>query len=233
MQITKALLKQTVPAKLKSNISDTLVDKINDLVEDDMVRENFKENFITYSNVLKEGTYSIQQYLDAVHWCTHRLLGSGVGEAYAKTFPERYERLVQRGATTKQISSFATAYRKNKLVNAIMDQSMIPAHIYNMDVHQDAINKLASVMSDSNVSDRVQVDAAIGLLTHLKAPEVTKMQVDVAVKDDSIKELKDITRALAAQQHEMISGGFTNTQTVARQSIVKTIPQEEDYVDGQ
>ena len=230
MQITKALLKQAVPAKLKSNISDTLVDKINDLVDDEMIRENFKENFLTYSNVLKEGTYSIQQYLDAVHWCTHRLLGSGIGEAYAKTFPDRYERLVNKGATSKQISSFATAYRKNKLVNAIMDQSMIPAHIYNMDVHQDAINKLASVMGDAQVSDRVQVDAAIGLLTHLKAPEVTKMQVDVSVKDDSIKELKEITRELAQQHHANISSGLMTTQQVAQQTIVKTVPQED--IDG-
>ena len=227
MQITKELLTQNIPAKLKHNINDQFLDTINDLVDDPLIREDFQENLISYTNVLAEGQYSLKDYLNAVHYVTHRMMGCGVTQAYSKTFPDRYQKLVDRGASSKDISSFSTAYNKNKLVNLIVEQTMIPTHILNVDTHQRAINKLAEIMGNDDVSFRVQVDAATGLLTHLKSPEVSKVQVDVTVKDDSINELKEVTLALAKQQKELLESGVMNTKEIAESSIIKTIPTEE------
>jgi len=227
MQVTKDLLVQNIPKKLKSGITDQFVDTVNDMIEDPLLREDFKENLISYTTVLADGQFTLEQYLDAVHYVTHRMMGSGIMQAYSKTFPERYQKLVDRGASNKDISSFSTAYNKNKLVNLIVEQSMIPTHILNVDTHQRAINKLAEIMANEDVSFRVQVDAATSLLTHLKSPEVSKVQVDVTVKDDSINELKQVTLELAQQQKKLLESGAMNTKEMAESSIIKTIPAEE------
>ncbi len=224
MQLTPELLAQNLPAKLKKNVTPDLCKLIEDIVEDDLVREDFKENLLSYTNVLTEGDFNIGQYLDAVHYVTHRMMGSGILQSYSKTFPDRYNKLVARGATQKDISSFSTAYNKNKLVNLIVEQTMIPTHILNVETHQKAINKLADIMNDDDVSARVQVDAATGLLTHLATPQTNKVQVDITVKDESINELKKTTRELAAKQLEMLEQGLVTAPEVAQSTIVKTIP---------
>lgn len=223
MNLTPELLAQNLPAKLKKNVTPDLLKVVENLVDDPMIRDNFKENLLSYTNVLSEGQYNIPQYLDAVHYVTHRMMGSGITQAYSKTFPDRYNKLVARGATAKDIASFSTAYNKNKLVNLIVEQTMIPTHILNVDTHQKAINKLAEIMADEDVSARVQVDAATGLLTHLATPVTNKVQVDVSIKDESIDELKRTTRELAAKQKEMLEGGLMDTTEVARSTIVKVI----------
>lgn len=54
--------------------------------------------------------------------------------------------MLQRGLTAKDISSVVAIYNKGKLVNKIMEQSIVPTWILNQDLHQKAINVLAVIL---------------------------------------------------------------------------------------
>ncbi len=76
-------------------------------------------------------------------------------------------------------------------------------------------------MNDTSVSDKVRSDAANSLLTHLKQPETSKIELDVKVTEDSsIKELAAATRALAEQQQGSIMSGRATPEQVAHSSII-------------
>ncbi|MFP3589165.1 hypothetical protein SCB29_37050, partial [Paraburkholderia sp. SIMBA_055] len=89
----------------------------------------------------------------------------------------------------------------------IMEQSLVPTWVLNQDVHQRAINRLAHLM-DSAQSEKVQADAAIGLLTHLAKPKEAGPLINIDARETSgMTELKDLLGNLAAKQLELIQAG--------------------------
>jgi hypothetical protein len=149
------------------------------------------------------------------------MLGSTNLEAYVKTFPTRYKRLLDDGVDDHRVSAYASSYNKNQLVNKIYEQTLIPSHILNADVFQKALNVQADLMVNAN-SEKVRSDAANSLLTHLKRPEVTKIELDVGLKEDkTIDGLRQATMALAASQRDMIKSGMMNAKEVAHSQIIE------------
>lgn len=227
--ITKDQLVKVLPKHLALNVNDSLVDTINNTITDPFMREAYRDNLISYTGVLKEGRFTVESYLDAVRYISFKLRGDKNQIAYVKTFPDRYQNMLDMGHDAKEINRNVSAYNKNKLVNLIFEQSMIPTHVMNADIYQDAINVQANLMNDPDVSAKVRTDAANSLLTHLKKPE-TKLELDITVKEDSsIKELNDATRALVAQQREMLMKGVTTATQVAHSKLI--IEGEAEIVD--
>lgn len=219
--VTKEQLKVALPKEFKGRVTDDIVDTINDIISNPEMRELYRENFVTYTNVLSTGKYTIQQYIDAVRYVSYKILGSTNIEAYAKTFPDRYKRLVAEGIEDKNIASYATAYNKGQLVNKIYEQTLIPTHVLNADIFQKAINTQAYLMMNAN-SEKVRSDAANSLLTHLKRPEAQKVELNLGIREDkSIDALRESTMALVAQQKLMIESGMSNTREIAHSKIIQ------------
>lgn len=220
--IDEYTLKQALPKQLRGNIPEGLVEAINDISSsDNYMRASYKDNILGYMHVLKDNKFKITEYLNAVRYVSYRLMGLGVHESYSKTFPDRVKRLMDEGATPKYMSSFSSAYNKTKIVTMIMEQTLIPTYILNADVYQEAINVQAELMRNAN-SEKVRSDAANSLLTHLKQPEKTKIELDVSINEGkTIDELRDVTRQLAEQQLRMIQSGSVSVIDVAHSTIVK------------
>lgn len=226
--LTKEMFLKALPKQSRFKLAPGMVDEINAVLTDPQLRENFRDNLLSYTSVMADGKYKIASYINAVRYVSHKLLGSSNSEAYAKTFPGRFQKLVNEGADSKTISSYSTAYNKTALVNKIVEQSLVPMHVLNADIYQKAINKQATLMMTAN-SEKVQSDAANSLLTHLRAPETNKIELDVNVKQDkSIDELRESTLALVAQQREMIQAGMVNAKDVAHSKLLI----EGEIVDG-
>lgn len=227
-KLTKEQFSKVLPKKCSNALTDEMLDNINNLFNDQQLRENFRDNLLSYTGVLQEGRYKLQSYIDAVRYVSHKLLGSGDTEAYAKTFPDRFQRLIDEGATNKTISSYANAYKKNVLVNKIFEQTLIPSYILNADLYQKAINVQASLMTDEDVSPKVRSEAANSLLSHLKMPETTKIELDVGVKKDkSIDELRATTMELVKQQKLMLESGAMQVKEVAESKLlIDNVTQE-------
>ena len=219
-QMTVDLLKAALPKHLQGNANQELADHINGIALDPEVAEQVRENFLSYTKVLLEGRFKTESYLDAVTYVTHKLMGYSNQDAYIRTFPQRYQVLVAKGVSNKDLSAYVAAYHSNKLVNLILEQSIIPTWLLNRDVYQRAINTQFELMTDVNVSAKVRSDAANSILTHLKQPETQKVEIDVGVKQDGgIQDLVATMNQLARQQQELIQRGVPARQ-VARDKLL-------------
>ena len=213
-------LQQVMPRGIAKAVTHKMVSTINDSLQDTELAMNYRDNLISYTSVMREGKFKMQDYLNAVKYVSFKLLGSTNIEAYTKTFPERYNKLVHDGVDDKRISSYVAGYNKTILVNKIFAQTMVPFHVLNQDLYQKALNKQAQLMSTAN-SEMVQTQAANSLLMHLKPPEVTKIELDVGVVEGSvITELKETMRAMAQQQQNMIQTKVVNADDVARSPVI-------------
>lgn len=219
-------LAKAMPVALRGNITDELTDKLNLAIGDPEEARIIRDNMISYTGVLNEGKFRTDDYLSAVMYVSYKLMGHTNGDAYAKTFPDRYASLTARGATAKDISAYVSAYSKNKLVNLILEQTMIPTWVLNAEVYQEAINTQARLMTTAK-SEMVRTQAANSILTHLKKPEKHEVELKVGVQETSgMKELQSMLTDLAEQQQKAIEAGMT-TREVAHQSM-KTVNEIED-----
>ncbi len=219
--LSKDQFQMCLPKKMRNRVDTEVMAGINTVLADPNLGETFRENMLSYASVLAEGRFKIASYVDAIKFCTYRFIGDYKITAYCKTFPDKYAKFKAEGVSDKDISRYVTAYSKSKLVLGIQEQAMIPTHLLNADTFQQAINVQASIMNDDDASFKVRSDAANSLLTHLKAPEVKKIELDIGVgESDVLKELRDTTLELAAQQRQMIQAGAMTAKDIAHSSII-------------
>ena len=118
--LTKEQIEKAVPANLKSSVTPNLVALVNNATSDPIIAEQIRNNFISYTAVLKDGKFKTEDYVSAVSYVSFKLLGYTNLEAYARTFPQRYAALLAKGTVSKDIAAYVSAYNKGKLVNLIL-----------------------------------------------------------------------------------------------------------------
>lgn len=218
--LTVDQLKDALPPKVKKSLNQGLIDQINATLSDPALYENYRENLISYTSVMADGKFKIENYIDAVKYVSHKLLGCTNIDAYIKTFPAKHANFVASGVTAKDIASYVTAYNKGKLVNLIFAQTLVPSHVLNQHLYQEALNTQADLMRTAK-SEKVRSDAAHHLMEALKMPETIKVEMDIGVKEDSaIAQLRETTLELSRQQRLMIQAGAMNAQDVAHSKLV-------------
>ena len=218
--LTKEQIQSALPVSLRTQVSQELVDTVNNVSNDPEIGKIVRENFLSYSKVMKEGRFKTEDYLHAVTYVSYKVMGYSNQEAYEMTFPARYLALRARGVPDKGISSYVAAYNKNQLVNLILEQTLIPTWVLNQDAYQEAINVQVTLMATAR-SEKVRSDAANSLLTHLKRPEVSKIEMDIGVKEsEGMVELRQMLTSLAKQQQDAIEHGIP-TRDIAHQKLIK------------
>ena len=224
-ELTLDLLTQVVPTKIRSMITEDLVDELNSWTDNPILQEAFKENMITYTGVLQDGKYKVTDYINAVKFVSLKLLEFSDFDAYCSVFPERVAILRAKDIDDDGIRPYASAYKKNKLVVSIFQQTIIPTYVLNAPLHQEALNKLAVLMNNSR-SDLVKVKAAEAILAYTKMPETKKIELDLGVNTiDVMSELKKATEVLAEQQRHSLENG-TPLQSIAESRIIDAEVEE-------
>ena len=218
--LTVDQFKMALPDKVKKSINQELVDQINQTLSDPEMYEAYRDNLLSYTKVMADGRFKVQEYVNAVKYVSHKLMGATNIEAYSKTFPDKITRFAAQGVTAKDIASYVTAYNKSKLVNLIFEQTLIPSYVLNQDLYQKALNVQAELMVTAR-SEKVRSDAANSLLSHLKMPETQKVELDVKVKEDgSIGALRQATLELARAQRLAMEAGQVTAQDVAHSRVI-------------
>ena len=218
--LTKQEITAAMPPQLKGSVTDDFVTMVNTAASDPETAKQIRDNFIGYTRVLLDGRFKSEDYLNAVTFVSYKLMGYTSKESYSRTFPQRYTVLISRGTSEKDIAAYVAAYARNKLVNMIMEQSLVPTWVLNQDVYQEAINTQAHLMMNAK-SEKVRSDAANSILTHLKRPEKKEIELNLGVKENSgMNELKDLLTTLAEKQQQMIGSG-TQTREIAHQKLIK------------
>lgn len=217
--LTQDEVQRALPANLKSSATPSLVNAINTVTSDPVLAEHVRENFLTYAHILQEGKWSTEQYLSAVQYVTHKLMGRSNLEAYQLTFPQRYQDLVAKGTTSKDISAYVSAYHKGKLVNAIMEKCLIPVHVLHVDTYHQAIRVQADLMMNAQ-SEKVRQEAANSILTHLAKPKEQAPNVAIQINNNSeLDAMKHMMTQLAQTQLTAIEGGVT-AKDLASQKLI-------------
>lgn len=226
MTLSLKPLRDCFPHHLKASINQELVDKLNQLAEDPEEVELFRNGLVSYATVLKDGKFKMEDYVNAVIYVSHKLMGCSNQTAWKKTFPQRHMTLIAGGADERKISAYVAGYHANKLVTLILEQSLVPTWILNADIYQKAINVQLEIMTDPDVSPKVRTEAANSILTHLKRPETKKLEIDLGVRENSgMAELRDMMTQLAEQQRSLIEGGV-ETQAITHQRLRVLAPGE-------
>lgn len=208
--ITEDDFKKCLPAQFRGNVDDSIRQQLNDCLSDPLLRDEMSQNIIGYTTVLQQGKFKLESYLNAVRYTTYKAMGDTNVLAYKKTFPERFAEMESKGMPPKDINSYISSYNKSKLVTLIYEAMMIPTHILNQDVFQEAINTQREIMLNPKYSPMARSSAAKSLLDTLKPPELKKMELDIAVKDnDTIAQLKQSTDKLAEIYLKAMNRGTT------------------------
>jgi len=219
--LTMGMLRDVLPPRLHSGLSEALLDQINTTITDPIVLDQFRDNLISFSTILKQGRFRLDHYICAVKYVSLIAMGDTKREAYLKTFPGKHKKLVAANTPDTHVKAYASVYHKTKLVTLILEQMLVPVFIYNSAVYQEAVNAEANLMRNAK-SEKVRCDAAAVLLQHLRPPDTQKIELDIGYKeDDSIKALRATTLALARQQQEMIEKGTASTQVIATSTLVE------------
>lgn len=219
MTLTLQQIAHALPPNLKNNVTQQLVDNINNCVADPIMAEAIKDNFLSYTQVLSEGKFKTEDYLSAVMYVSFKLMGMTNQDAYARTFPARYRTLLNNGTSAKDISSYVSMYNKGRLVNLILEKSLIPTWVLNQHIYQKAINVQADLMSNAN-SEMVRMQAANSILTHLVKPKEVGPLINLDLREGSgLNELKATLTQLAQQQRDLIGQGVT-TKSIVDQGLV-------------
>jgi hypothetical protein len=203
--LTLGQVQETLPANHRNNMTQDMVDQLNNLSVDPEEARYMRDNFVSYSQVLQEGRFKIGDYVKAVMYCSHKIMGKTNMASYIATFPERHNQMVQAGKAPNQISSIVTGYNKGALVTKIMERAIIPSWILNQDMFQSALNTQYELMTDVMVSDKVRSDAANSILTHLKKPDVHKAELKIEIAaSDGMAELEANIKEMSRQQLNQI-----------------------------
>lgn len=224
--LTTKEVRSALPAALK-NEAESVTAMLNGIQADPEMADNIRNNFVSYTSVLSDGKYKMENYLMAIAYVSFKLMGHNNQESYARAFPDRYQRLVARGTSAKDIASYVSAYAKGKLVTAILEQAAIPTWLLNADHFQSAINVQVDLMQNAK-SEMVKFQAANSLLTHLKRPDTKDVNINIGVKDDDgLDALKSMMFQLAERQKDLIQSGVS-TREVAHQKFIDITPEEQD-----
>jgi hypothetical protein len=221
MNLNIETVKAACPRTLRSNVTQSFVDDMNNMHLDPLIRESMQEHALGYINILTEGRFKPDDYLNAVKYVTYKLSDSTNQEAYAKAFPQRYNKFLADGIDAKGISAYVSMYAKGKLVTMLLQRAMVPVWLVNADNLQKAINTQVTIMTTAK-SEMVRMQAANSVMTHLKAPEVAK--IDITVKDETqesaLDELRRVTQDLAKQQLANIESGMSTARDVAHSQVI-------------
>lgn len=221
-----ATVKASVPKNIRNYVTQEFVDKLHNVSSDPMEAETVRESAIGYMDVLNSGKYKMDSYLNAIKYVTYVSLGSSSLEAWVKVFPDKYANCVANCMPEKTIHSYASHFKKSKLVTELMDRALVPTHILNAPYYQEAINKQVELMRNAK-SERIQLEASLALSTGLKKLEVAKLEIDVDVQSSSIMdELNSRTMELAVMQQELIAKKVYSVKDISNQALI--IEHEED-----
>ena len=141
MLMTLDEFKTALPAKLKRSVSKDTLDHVNQVLNEPEMYEFYRNNFIDYSHVLATGRNSVEEYVNAIKYCSFKIAGHTNKDAYIKTFPARYKQHMANGVSEKDLASYISAYNKTKLVSAILEHINNPINAHNKKLIEDFSKK--------------------------------------------------------------------------------------------
>jgi len=222
-------LKVLMPSKKSKFMNQELVDMINVAEDRGDFEGEFEKKVVSYSSVLTQGRYKTSNYIAAVEFCTYYLSGDEQAEAYVKTFPDKIKRRVLEGKAPYATGA-PSMYYSGQLVQAIMAQAQMSVRMRHYNKIDFAVETLFELATSASATDRIRMESADKLLTQLKEPETSKVEIEIGVKkDESGQALEDKMIEVATMQQEAFKNGI---DLISLQKLnIKKEEDEEEVID--
>lgn len=231
-------IQAAVGRRLKGFIDEEFMDQLEVISGsgDEVIDEYMCSNFIEWLGVLDSGKWGLKEYIDAVKYCSYRLLGETQESSYRKCFQEKCAKVEERysgeseSSRKERVCWLARAYDKNKLVCGIMRQSLVPSWILNAPLYQEALNELVKMVRNNEVKGMSKVRACEAILEATKQPEEVKVSIggEVSMRSEAMDELRQVTEDLCRGLKEEMRVGRKDLREVSEIELVKN--GDEEYV---
>ena len=86
--LTVEQFKQALPSQFKASVNQELIDQINTTLADPNLYETYRDNLLSYTQVMRDGKFKMSDYILAVKYCSHKIMGASNIDAFVKTFPD-------------------------------------------------------------------------------------------------------------------------------------------------
>lgn len=227
MTLELEAVKKLIPKVHRHMVTQEFLDKIEESIGNPLIAETFKENFVSYIKVLQGGKYKMVDYINAVKYISFKLMGHTNIDAYVATFPDRYQRFKDQGVDQRTIDAYVSMYNSNKLVMQIYEQTVIPTHVLNQPLHQQALNTLARLISTPGTKGLILVKACEAILEYTKPPVDSKILIGVE-QSDTIAELRQATEQLAETFRDALRSGAKTLKEITEINVIDAEYDEED-----
>lgn len=225
-------IKALLPRGSKASISQRVLDLVNN-VEDDGIDAGFmREKVMSFADVLKDGKYPIEDYMNAVKYGIATMNGMSNRKAYMMVFPERVvhiqkkvkEREIEIAAGSQKspvdLDNFVGMYNKGDLVVEIKSRMILDVAIMNQPVNAEALNIKINLMrghaapdpegKPQRVTPLIQLQAAQAVFAATEMPKDNTIQLKVGYDEQALEvqqNIADQIKFAAQAQMERFKAG--------------------------
>lgn len=198
-KLTVEKLKYFLPKDSKVNVTQTTVDMVNDIIDKSGCHRGLmEERLMTYTSLLGPGV-GLKQLLKAIQFVTLSTTpGLTQTKAYMITFPDKADELIAGG---RDASSFASQYAKTKLVQEIVVNTQIGMSVTYAPLQHQLVEKLLNLSNGkaangAPASATVQLNATLGLMDIIKAPEEQTINLKTTPDETAIESQNNLTEQI-------------------------------------
>lgn len=195
--ITVEKLKEFLPKGSRVKVNQQTVELINKLIDESACHKGLmEERLLSHLHLIGPGV-GIKQVMNGVKFVTLATTpGMTQSKAYALTFPDKAQEILERGG---DISSFASQYAATKIPTTIMQDVQIGPSITYAPLRHQCVQKYMDLMNgkaaDGPASATVQLNATIALMEYIKVPE----EMTINLNHDMSEDAKSVQQNLADQ----------------------------------
>lgn len=234
--ITIEKIKKFLPKGSSVKVSESIIEEIRNIENSTGLSQEYTEEKIMSSLHLIGGetNYSMSDLVNAVKYCN--LIQHYTNEqAWAITFPARYDKLVSEG---RQVASHVSMYNSRPIVSEVLKTMVIPAHISYMPYFHKAVEKQYQLMNGIGANDGEKVSAHVQHLAAKELREITQMPEDnsielkIGASDAVLEQQKELNTSIQqlvlAQAAQFAKGGKVEDV----QKIHMKVSEPEEIIDA-
>jgi len=218
--VTVDKIKKLLPKNTNIAVTEEVVALVNSMEEDTgLPQEMLEEDLMSYMHLLG-GTrgVGVRDLVNAIKFCNLKRNYDNK-EAWAITFPDRYDRLVEGN---KQVDNHVSMYNSSKLVVAVDKEMLIPIHLMYASHFHKATNELYKIGvlgkggknaegKEMTVTPMVRVQALKELTNITKPPEEQKLSISVNPGEAAMSAQEEMNlqlKAIVSHQKKQIDSGM-------------------------
>ena len=238
--IDKEKLQRMLPRGANHKVTDEIINMISSIEDDiDLPQDYMEESLLSNLPILAQVKTDLDDYVNAIKYCNLKQNMTN-GKAWEIVFPDRVERLKQKGKLDT-ISAHVAMYNKTDIVVKLDAQMMISVHIqYAPMLHKSLTNLFH--LSNGTSSNGMPVSSHVQFLAAKELAEITKMPIDNTIElkigqsDESKKSqgmMLNKMNEIAKNQQELLKQGHSIEEVQRLNLIIDEDEDEEDkYIDA-